>query len=149
LLKCLMTNITRCGRTTSGFTRTIVCKEFSKHWNTNIQINLSDTNLRRTSVHFIHKKKRGGGEILTGDALYSSKKTFFILSSKSLMNSFGSSFKYFNNFSHKFGDSATDRRNSRVLGVQIMAINKNTHYIYLKLYRRLTKHVTHISNFLK
>jgi hypothetical protein len=32
-----------------------------------------------------------------------------MFSSKTLMNSFGSSFKYFSNFSHKFGDAATDK----------------------------------------
>jgi hypothetical protein len=26
------------------------------------------------------------------------------------MNSYGSSFKYFNNFSHKFGDAATEKK---------------------------------------
>jgi hypothetical protein len=62
-------------------------------------------------------------KILTGDALYSSMKIFFIFSSESLMNSYGSSFKYFNNFSHKFGDAATDKKNSYLPGVQIMAIN--------------------------
>jgi hypothetical protein len=46
-----------------------------------------------------------------------------MFSSKILMNSFGSSFKYFSNFSHKFGDAATVEKSSQALSAQMSSTN--------------------------